>query len=160
MRKNQITRRYAVTYLKTDDHGSKNQYGQTIKTVYWADPRGRAGMIPGGFPGNSTWLSPTGWGVVGDWVTYTCTLLRDNGIIFDDNYDLMDLAGYADTVGDGIFPVSRAVRADGVSANITAVKFLKVQTAIFRYGGIFGDVSTELHYADFLPIQSGGFPMP
>ena len=151
VRKNLITRRYAVTYFKTDDHGSTNEYGQLIREVYWADSRGRAGMIPGGFP--------TPWGVTGNRVTYTCTLLRDDGIIFADSYNMDGLAGYVDTT-DATFPVSRAVRVDGAPANISAVKFIKVQTGMFRYGGLFGDVSTEIPYADFLPDQRGGFPMP
>jgi hypothetical protein len=31
---------------------------------------------------------------------------------------------------------------------------------MFRYGDIFGDVSTEIPYADFLSDQFDGFPMP
>jgi hypothetical protein len=150
--KNQITRRYAITYFKGSDYGSKNEYGQLIREVYWADSRGRAGMIPGGFP------SP--WGVVGRWVTYTCTLLRDDGVIFAAGYNMDGLDGYVDCTSNIAFPVSRAVRADGTSANLSAVKFLRVQTSMFRYGDIFGDVSTEIPWADFLPDQSGGFPMP
>ncbi|MDR0629863.1 MAG: hypothetical protein LBG24_09555 [Treponema sp.] len=150
VRKNQITRRYALTYFKTDDHGTKNEYGQLIKEVYWADSRGRAGMIPGGFP--------TPWGVVGGWVTYTGTLLRDDGQIFAAGYNMDGLEGYVDCA-DPNFSVSKAVRADGTAANLTAVKFIRVQTSMFRYGDIFGDVSTEIQEADFLGIQSS-FPKP
>jgi hypothetical protein len=158
--KDYITRRYALTYFKTDDYGSINEYGQKIREVYWVDSRGRAGMIPGGFPGNPTWMSSTGWGVVGDWVTYTCTLFRDDGVIFAEDYNMTELEGYVDCTADVTFPVGRAVRADGTPANLSAVKFLKVQTGMFRYGGIFGDVSTEIVEADFLEYQAGGFPMP
>ncbi|MDR0629490.1 MAG: bacterial Ig-like domain-containing protein [Treponema sp.] len=152
IRKNQITRRYAITYFKTNDHGTTNEYGQKIREVYWVDSRGRAGMIPGGFP--------TPWGVIGDRVTYTGTLLRDDGEIFSPNYNMADLDGYVDCTGNIAFPVSRAVRSDGTPANLSAVKFLRVQTSLFRYGDIFGDVSTEIPWADFLPDQTGGFPMP
>jgi hypothetical protein len=151
-RKNQVTRRYALTYFKAGDSGSKNEYGQIIKEVHWADSRGRTGMIPGGFPDKY-------WGVTGDRVTYTCTLLRDDGLIFFSSYNLAELTGYVDTVDNGIFPVSRAVRADGAPANLSAVKFIKVQTGIFRYGDIFGDVSTEISYADGLGYTTD-FPMP
>jgi hypothetical protein len=151
--KNQITRRHALTYFKTDDHGSKNEYGQIIKEVHWADSRGRAGMIPGGFPDKF-------WGVTGDRVTYTCTLLRDDGDIWSLSYNLLGLEGYVDCTGNAAFPVSRAVRSDGTPANLSEVKFLKVQTGLVKYGGLFGDVSTEIPWADFLPDQSGGFPMP
>ena len=150
--RDKITRRYAITYFKTDDHGSKNEYGQLIREVHWADSRGRAGMIPGGFPNR--------WGVTGDRVTYTCTLLRDTGNIATGLYNEMaNLSGYVDAIGID-FPVSKAMYADGTPVTLSTVKFIKVQTALFHYGGIFGDVSTEIREADFLPDQSGGFPMP
>jgi hypothetical protein len=47
---NYITRRYAVTYYQSYDSGAVNDYGQLIRKVFWADSRGRAGVIPGGFP--------------------------------------------------------------------------------------------------------------
>jgi hypothetical protein len=153
VRKNQITRRYAITYVKAEGSGTINEYGQLIRGIYRADSRGRAGRIPGGFP------SP--WGVVGDRVTYTCTLLRDDGVIFAGGYNMLDREGYVDCLpGNITFPVSRAVKAEGTGANLSSVKFLKVQTGMLRYGDIFGDVSTEIPYADFLPDQTGGFPMP
>jgi hypothetical protein len=153
-RKNQITRRYAVTYFKTDGKSVTNEYGQLIRGVYWADSKGRTGMIPGGFPDKY-------WGVEGGWVTYTCTLLRDDGNIFFSSYNLTGLTGYVDTVDDCKFHVSDAIYADGTPAkNLPAVNFIKVQTGIFRYGDIFGDVSTEISYGDGLPEQHGDFPMP
>jgi hypothetical protein len=151
-RKKQITRRYAITCFKTDDHGTTNGYGQIIKEVHWVDSRGRTGMIPGGFPDKY-------WGVQGGRVTCTCTLLRDDGNFFAGGYNLEGLRGYVDTVGDSRFSSSKAVRADGTPANLKTVKFLKVQTGIFRYGDIFGDVSTEIQEADFLGVQSS-FPKP
>jgi hypothetical protein len=151
-RKNLITRRYALTYFKANGAGSKNEYGQLIREVYWADAKGRTGIIPGGFPDRF-------WGVQGVWVTYTTTLLRDDGEILAPGYNMDDLTGYVDTYDNMIFPVSRAVRADGTAANLTKVKFLKVQTSMFRYGDIFGDVSTEIHWADGLGYQTD-FPLP
>jgi hypothetical protein len=148
--KNHITRRYAVTYFKTDDQGKKNEYDQLIKEVYWADSRGRAGMIPGGFP------SP--WGVVGNWVTYTCTLLRDDGKIFEVDYNMDELDDYVDCF-DPYFFINKAVKADGTPVTLSKVKFIKVQTSMFRYGGMFGDVSTEIREAEFLGVQSN-FPLP
>ena len=150
--KDKITRRYAVTYFRTDDHGSINEYGQLIREVYWADSRGRSGRIDGGFPNR--------WGVVGDWVTFTCTLLRDNGDIVNDAYSSVGsgLDGYVDTFSD-TFYVNNAIYADGTPIVLSSVKFIKVQTAIFQYGGIFGDVSTEIKSADFLGVQTD-FPDP
>jgi hypothetical protein len=150
--KDYITRRYAITYFKTDGNGSTNEYGQLIREVYWADSRGRAGIIGGGFPNR--------WGVVGDWVTFTCTLLRDNGDIVSEVYTSVSsgLDGYVDTYSD-TFYVNDAINAAGNPVTLTAVRFIKVQTAIFQYGGIFGDVSTEIKSADFLGQQTD-FPDP
>ncbi|MDR3123477.1 MAG: hypothetical protein LBU16_06835 [Treponema sp.] len=149
--KNYITRRYAVTYFKGSDYGTINEYGQYISEVYWGDSRGRSGMIPGGFPYK--------WGVVGDRVTYTCTLLRDNGQIGTGSYtDLVPMPGYVDALGIDFY-VNKAMRADGTPVTLTAVKFIKVQTGVFRYGGLYGDVSTEIQSADFLGYQSW-FPKP
>jgi hypothetical protein len=149
-RKAQITRRYAITYFEGGP-GTTNEFGQLIREVHWVDSRGRAGMIPGGFP--------TPWGVAGNWVTYTTTLLRDDGVIFARNYNMRDLEQYVDCSKDDQFPVNRAVKADGTPANLSAVKFLKVQTSMFRYGDIFGDVSTEIRYADGLGTTTD-FPLP
>jgi hypothetical protein len=143
--RDKITRRYAVSYFKTPDSGTINEYGQLIRKVYWADSKGRTGKIPGGFP------SP--WGVVGDWVTYTCTLLRDNGQIATGSYNDLIATGYVDAATVDFF-VNKAMGADGAPVTLTAVKFIKVQTGIFRYGGLYGDVSTEIQYADFLGTQS------
>jgi hypothetical protein len=149
-RKALITRRYAITYFEGGP-GTTNEFGQIIREVHWADSRGRAGMIPGGFP--------TPWGVEGNRVTFTTTLLRDDGVIFANGYNMNDLDGYVDCTENDRFPVNRAVKADGTPANLSAVKFLKVQTSMFRYGDIFGDVSTEINYADGLGTTTS-FPKP
>jgi hypothetical protein len=152
--RDKITRRYAVTYFKGD--GTQEQHNlvsSTPSAVYWVDSKGRTGILPGYFP-------PHEWGVTGDWVTYTCTLLRDDGRISvgNDYGGLSDMYGYVDAM-DATFHVDRAMRADGTPANLSAVKFIKVHTGVFRYGGIYGDVSTEIRYADFLGQQSD-FPDP
>jgi hypothetical protein len=149
--KNYITRRYALTYEKGTGHGTVNEYGQTIREVYWADSRGRSHLIPGGFPDKY-------WGVSGNRVTYTCTLLRDDGNIATAQYGYAPMPGYVDALGD-TFYVNTAMRADGSPVTLSAVKFIKVQTAIFHYGGSFGDVSTEISSADFLG-KTTDFPMP
>jgi hypothetical protein len=148
-----ITRRYALTYIKgSETDAIINQYNQLIRPVYWADAKGRAGRIPGGFPDKY-------WGVQGNKVTYTATLLRDDGKIATGSYaGLVPMPGYVDALGD-TFYVNKAMRADGTAVALSAVKFIKVQTGVFRYGGLFGDVSTEIQYADFLGTQSD-FPKP
>jgi archaellum component FlaG (FlaF/FlaG flagellin family) len=148
--KDRITRRYAITYFKGSEHSTVNEYGQLIREVYWADAKGRSGEIGGGFPSN--------WGVIGNWVTYTGTLLRDDGNIATGNYGLTNLPGYVDAATD-TFPITAAMDLAGNPVTLSAVKFIKVQTAILCYGGLFGDVSTEIKYADFLGTQSL-FPDP
>jgi hypothetical protein len=146
--KDKITRRYAVTYVKGPGHGTVNEYNQLIRLVYWADSRGRAGRIPGGFP-------DTYWGVSGNSVTYTLTMLRDDSKIATGEYSgtLFSAGGYVDAFGENYY-IKDAMRADGTPITLSAVKFIKVQTAVFRYGGVFGDASTEIASADFLGRQT------
>ncbi|MHB9291808.1 hypothetical protein Holit_00892 [Hollandina sp. SP2] len=157
-----ITRRYSITYFRSADTETVNEYNQIIRRVYWVDSKGRTGIIPGGWP--------VAWGVSGDWVTYTGTLLRDDGNIATGEYTgLSEVGGYVDSFG-GVgkwatsdtwdkFHVEDAIRADGSPINLSAVTFIKVQTGIHRYGGIFGDCSTEINSADFLGSQTD-FPSP
>ncbi|MDR1909588.1 MAG: bacterial Ig-like domain-containing protein [Spirochaetaceae bacterium] len=158
--KNLITRRYAITWIKSGEKDVENEYGQTIAGTYWVDSKGRAGLMYGGWPSN--------WGVTGGRVTYTGTLLRDDGNIDTGTYGgLINMAGYVDTgnygkwTGDNWdrYYVSDAMRADGEAVSLSAVRFIKVQTAIHRYGGIFGEVSTEIKSATDLGSQSD-FPDP
>jgi hypothetical protein len=148
--KNKITRRYALRYFEASGGGNVNEYGQTIRELYWTDSKGRGGYMPGGWPSD--------WGVTGNWVTYTCTLLRDDGNIATGTYGHLFTAGYVDALGD-TFYLSDAMDLEGNPVTLTAVRFLKVQTAIFHYGGSFGDVSTEIRSADFLGQQTT-FPLP
>jgi hypothetical protein len=79
------------------------------------------------------------------------------------------MGGYVDCFGYGKwastdtwnrFYVSDAIRADGSPAGgLDAVRFIKVQTAALHYGGIFGEVSTEIQSGDYLGSQSS-FPSP
>jgi hypothetical protein len=132
------------------------------------DSKSRTGHISG-------W--PWKWGApdhLNACVTYTGTLLRDTGDIGTGTYGGFEgMNGYVDSAGDAswVWPswewpgydVARdAIKADGTPANLNParVRFVKVQTAVFRYGGVFGDMSTEIVSATNLPDQSGGFPMP
>jgi hypothetical protein len=118
---------------------------------YWADNKGRTGRTPGspgvGLPG----------GV--NWVTYTGTLIRDNGN-FSNGYNGIGYLpwGYVDAGGNQFY-ISNARQQDGAPANLPWIDFVKVQTAVFRYGGIFGEVSTEIHSAEGLGKQTD-FPLP
>jgi hypothetical protein len=94
-------------------------------------------------------------------VTYTGTLLRDDGNFTNGYSGVVDSTiswGYVDT-SYIYFRISDARQQDGSPANLPWIDFVKVQTAIFRYAGIFGEVSTELYYADGLGKQTD-FPLP
>jgi hypothetical protein len=149
-RKSQITRRYAVRYTHFNDGSSVNKYGQPIRKIYWSDSRGRSGYMPGGFPSD--------WGVTGNWVTYTLTLLRDNGNIDTGSYGYAPMPGYVDALGT-VYSLKDAIDIAGSPVTLTAVRFVKVQTSVFHYGGAFGDVSTEITYGDFAGKKTN-FPMP
>jgi hypothetical protein len=123
-----ITRRYSITFFRTGDPGVMNEYGQKINPIYWADSKGRTGLIGGGWPKD--------WGVSnadGAWVTYTGTLLHQT-------------SGWPNCVDtfQTEFPISGAIAADGSAVTLTRVRFVNVHTGVLAYGGIFGEVSTEI----------------
>jgi hypothetical protein len=160
--KDLISRRHAVAWFKTgySVHTANNGYAgiTAINGVYWVDSSGRAA-----FMGPSGWASQ--WGVTGNQVTYTCTRIRNDGVVhrFASSNDFggyVDSVQYGKWVPHGWFYISDAIRADGASVTLTAVRFVKVQTAYLGYGNPFWDVSTEIVSGTDLPDQSNGFPMP
>jgi hypothetical protein len=145
-----ITRRYAIRWADGNDGAQVNEYGQIIRNLCWADSKGRSGLMGGDFPRD--------WGVTGDWVTYTCTLIADRGDISNGNYNYGGLdavsnndpdpetghkLGYVDAP-NSFFYIDSAMDAAGNRVTLTNVRFVKVQTAAFVYGGIFGEFSTEV----------------
>jgi hypothetical protein len=158
-RRDMITRRYAITFI---DHKGADpileeiaKLTRAIKYVYWVDSRGRADIMPGSDWDDADWPS-------GGRMTFTTTLLRDarrrhvcTQVIEGGPTGVW---GYVDTMDD-TFPINRAVRADGVSVTLGKVRFVKVQTSVFGYGGVFGDFSTEISSADYLGKLTD-FPMP
>jgi hypothetical protein len=155
-----ITRRYSIKFFKSGDGTQINEYGQTIRDIYWVDAKGRTGQINGGWPKD--------WGVSnedGAWVIYTATLMGDKGVIKSDSYNLTDFAGPGGTIGgpfadhvSSTVSIDRAVDAAGNPVTLTNVRFVKVHTGLFQYGGIFGEVSAEISSADFLGGQTN-FPL-
>jgi hypothetical protein len=131
-----VTRRYAIRH----------------EGGYWADNKGRTGKTPGTF----TFAIGLPDGV--KWVTYTGTLIKDNGNFTNGYNEIETVWGYVDTAYTD-FHISHARQQDGTPANLPWIDFVKVQTAIFRYGGVFGEVSTELYDADGLGKQTD-FPLP
>jgi hypothetical protein len=152
LNKPMITRSYGLTYIR-DGEGEEvtNEFGQILGGIYWVDSKGRTGRFPGGWP--------TIWGIVGNRVTFAGTILRDNGKISTGAYNGSNFpGGYVDTYGS-TFNIDDAAKADGTAANLPWIDFVKVQTGMFVYGGIFGEVSTEINDADGLGSQTD-FPDP
>jgi hypothetical protein len=71
-------------------------------------------------------------------------MIRDTGNLTN-GYDGLDNFpwGYVDIYGRIDFHIGNARRQDGSPANLPWIDFVKVQTATFRYGGLYGEVSTE-----------------
>jgi hypothetical protein len=185
--RNLITRRYAVRYIRAPFpawyrwNGTRYVYDSSLDTegiawldllndgsysnkrrpVFWVDSKGRVGSMDG-WPYGASLADEAGASA-----TYSGTVLRDNGGIDGGIYNLPGY-GYVDTGGNAkhlyaTFNVARdAIRADDSAANLNPVlvRFVKVQTALFQYGNIYGNVSTEIVYGTNLADQSGGFPMP
>jgi hypothetical protein len=153
-----ITRRYAIKWFRFENETEENQFGQIIRTTCWVDNKGRAGVLSGGWPKD--------WGVSGDWVAYTGTVVRDGqGSVLGPGIEFpQGLAGYVDCYYNNdqnyVFSKDTAIRADGSPANLDHIRFVKVQTGYFNYGGILGEYSTEIVSATGLGDQSGGFPNP
>jgi hypothetical protein len=146
-----ITRRYAITFWDMREVSNVNGYGQTIRVIPWVDCKGRSGLMGGGWPKD--------WGVTGDWVTYTSTLIVDKGDINNGSYsgggtldmyrsdepdpETGHILGYVDA-GRTTFYIDCAMDAAGNRVTLKNVRFVKAQTAMFVHGGIFGEISTEL----------------
>jgi hypothetical protein len=161
--RNYITRRYAIKHFAYDGSTKTNEYGQPVGYTFWTDSKGRCGVMITGWPDE--------WGVDkagnGVWVMYTGTILADGGTV---TYTAGGLGtgsiGYVDVYNAKekqtmVVDKAKAIRADGSAANIGNIRFIKVQTGVFSYGGPFGDVSTEIVRATGIDgDQSGGFPNP
>jgi hypothetical protein len=159
----QITRRYAVTWFDFGAEYEENEYGQLTADLLWVDSKGRSGIMGGGWP--------SVWGVKAPRVTYAGTMIRDEGEPIYGGYSFkipdvdwgyvdggdMRAGPYADQ--NGKFFVSNAIQRDGSPANLPWIDFIKVQTAIFCYGSVFGEISTEIYSADGLGVQTD-FPLP
>jgi hypothetical protein len=132
-----VIRRFVITYFKAA--------GVSASQNAWVDGTGLTGIIYGGYPRDA-----------GTWVAFTGTLLKIDS----------SGTGYVDSMGSGTAPndyarfyVSAAIRADGTSISLDAVRFIKVHTGVFVLTLAFGEKSTEIYEADGLGKQSD-FPLP
>jgi hypothetical protein len=158
----QITRRYAINWFDPGDEAEENEYGQLISNLVWVDSLGRRGFMNGGWP--------SVWGVETARVTFCGTMIRDPGAIYGGGrgqprdvawgyVDAGDLTSgpYADQ--NGKFFVSNAIQRDGSPVDLPWIDFVKVQTGVFYYGTVVGEISTEIYSADGLGKQTD-FPLP
>jgi hypothetical protein len=67
-------------------------------------------------------------------------------------------SGYVDCSAVNFY-LDHAIQQDGSPANLPWIDFVKVQTAMLRYGYVYGEVSTEIYKADGLGQQTD-FPLP
>lgn len=132
------TKNYAVTYYRTEP-------------VAWSDSEGNTGTIERiAFHGQASYYPA--W-ITEDEYSLTGMLLKDrsfteeSGKFNTGNYGW----GYADNYGSDtkngrtkLF-IGNAVRADGSPANLKAIDFVKIQTAVNVQGGAgVGELSTEI----------------
>jgi hypothetical protein len=153
-------KRFAMTYRNGNDSGVTNEYGQIIKSGYWADSQGRTGTMGSGWPKD--------WGVPsagGEQVIYTGTLLCQSVV---NPQTQNNFTGYVDAVsyntGGPInattsYSKNSAIQANGTGISLTRVSFVKVQCGIFDYAGALGEISTEIYSGDGIG-QITTFPLP
>jgi hypothetical protein len=156
-------RRYGITFMEAGSEGllKWGASSQMVQCIYYVDSWGRADVFFSQWPETSL-----------SYITFTTTLVRNAvrplPIMHTIEGGAGGMWGYVDVPytpsPDGSydfdeFPIKRAIRADGTPVTLTNVRFIKVQTACFGYGSIFGDLSTEIYSADFLGKQTD-FPLP
>jgi hypothetical protein len=162
--KNFVTRSYGIRFVLAAGEGYTNEYGQTVEEIYWVDSKGRTGRMAGG------WSSA--WGVPQTdhaWVELGATLLKDEGHICDGAiHEMVFDWGYVDSMNRNApdsgrdadrFYISDAIRADGTPANLPYIDFVRVQSGLFYYGGVFGEISTEINWGEGLGSMTN-FPSP
>jgi hypothetical protein len=66
-------------------------------------------------------------------------------------------SGYVDANADQHYSIGNAIQVDGTPVNLSYIDFVKVQTSLNVWAGVFGEVSTEI-YTD--PQDTGGPPDP
>jgi hypothetical protein len=110
---------------------------------FWTDNRGGIGSLPA-----SSFYGEQGRVVIpgSDFVTYTGTLLEmaKDDVGYYINYGFP--SGYVDNRQTQDFDISDAIHPDGSPANLSHIDFVKVQTGMNEYAGIFGEISTETSF--------------
>jgi hypothetical protein len=110
---------------------------------FWTDNRGKTGSLPArSFYGEQEYIHISG----SNFVTFTGTLLEmpsvDVGYYTNAGFPW----GYVDDSTQD-FEIDNAIHPDGTPANLSHIDFVKVQTGMNEYAGIFGEISTETGFA-------------
>ena len=150
---NNSKRNYWVKYMKANSVNSN---------ITWLDSDGETGELIPGFNGQ---FSADWW-----WSTTTNGNITFNGTRLPDAYRNVGLNGeehwilapdmftwgyaennfgtdYINTTGSNQFDISNAVDSLGNAANLTSIRFIKVQTAVFQQAGWTNEVSAEVRGA-------------
>lgn len=146
------TRNFQITYYKPS--GNSN--------IKWRDSKGMRGELQSGFGASVT----SGWW----WPYETTDSITFSGTRLPDAYDNNSTDGteywvvpkdrftwgyaenlfgtdYDATSGTNKLDISNAVDAAGNSVNLTNIRFIKVQTAVFQQAGWTNEVSSEVRGA-------------
>ncbi len=119
------TKNYEITYTKPTEG---------LKKVPWTDNLGRKDSMPGAFPA---------------WITEETLTFK--GTLFEDSLrNKANLWGYADNVPNtdelSKIKISWAIDSEGNPVHLPSIDFVKVYSAMNKYAGILGEMSTELQY--------------
>jgi hypothetical protein len=141
-------RNYQVTYTKPVGDGN----------VKWRDNQGHQGELNPIFDSSSWW-----WQGYGDQTEVTFSGVKlpnayqnistDPGIenwavrqgLFDWGYaECYNNSDYNADLKANLFDISNAVDASGNPVNLTSIRFIKVQSAVFQIAGWLNEISTEV----------------
>lgn len=161
---NQSIADYQITYYKPDplkDPVKEEGTPHVVDAEYirWEDNQGGTGYkIKNSFNGQSYFPE---W-ITEDKITFTGRLLPNNAVDESGNGTLWMLYsfghGYADNVPnshkDSAIDIDWAVDANGKSANLPGIHFVKVYTAINQEAGWTGEVSAEITGAYDLHLKN------
>jgi hypothetical protein len=133
---------YELAGSETGKPSAKQRYALAyIPGNSFIDNTGDSGSFPYTLYNGDGFSIPGG---AGQYVIYTGTRLldktytSDDGIIYNPGYEW----GYVDDSSIN-FRISDAIQQDGSPADLRYVDFVRVQTAVFKYAGILGEISTE-----------------
>lgn len=153
---------YTITYHRTPhNHVATPGVGGVIDSTYiaWSDNQGGSGYVERNAFHSQDYFPQ--W-IASDELTFSGTLLADNGVDADgsgNNYVLHNYAwGYVDNHPNSAdlaliaFDIDNAVDSYGKSVSLPYIDFVRVYTAINQQCGRIGETSTEICRAEDLHV--------